>query len=78
MNLSAANTYDEDGWLRIGICQPSIGEPYISTGSLYLASEAFLPLAYPPDAPFWREPNPSWTAQQAWAGQDLANDKACY
>jgi len=34
--LTPAGTFDENGWLRIGLAghQPSIGEIYISTGSL--------------------------------------------
>ena len=44
--LEAPDTFDADGWLRIGFCghQPGVGETYISTGSLYLCSVAFLPL----------------------------------
>ena len=44
--IDAPGTFDRDGWLQIGFCghQPGIGETYISTGSLYLCSVAFLPL----------------------------------
>ena len=39
--LGAPDTFDRDGWLRIGLAghQPGIGERYISTGSLYLACQ---------------------------------------
>ncbi|MBW8746043.1 MAG: DUF2264 domain-containing protein, partial [Acidobacteria bacterium] len=56
--------------------QPSLGEPYISTGSLYLCLEAFLPLGLPADAPFWKDAPADWTARKVWAGQDLPNDHA--
>ena len=56
--LDAPGTFDADGWLQIGLCghQPGVGERYISTGSLYLATTAFLPLGLPPDDPFWIGP----------------------
>jgi hypothetical protein len=55
--IEAPGTFDENGWLRIGFCgtQPGIGEPYISTGSLYLCSLAFLPLGLPDSATFWSD-----------------------
>jgi hypothetical protein len=76
--LEATNTYDDAGWLRIGLCghQPSLGEGYISTGSLYLASTLFLPLGLLPDDPFWADPPAPFTSQRAWSGEDLPPDKA--
>jgi hypothetical protein len=64
--------------LRIGLCghQPEIGERYISTGSLYLATTAFLPLGLPPDDPFWVGPGKSWTARRAWGGEAFPIDGA--
>ncbi len=52
--LEAPGTFDEKGWLRIGLAghQPGLGEEYISTGSLYLCSEALLPLGLPASDPF--------------------------
>ena len=46
---------NEHGWLTIGLSghQPSLGEPYISTGSLYLCLCGLLPLGLPPDNEFW-------------------------
>lgn len=74
--LDAPGTFDADGWLKIGLCgsQPSLGEGYVSTGSLYLCSTAFLPLGLPPDDPFWTSaPLPvSWAL--AWSGADLQRD----
>jgi hypothetical protein len=76
--LDADGTFDGKGWLRIGLCghQPSIGERYISTGSLYLCAEAFLPLGLPASDPFWSGPAKPWTAQQAWSGAPVAIDHA--
>lgn len=76
--LDVAETYDEAGWLRIGLCghQPSIGERYISTGSLYLASVLFLPLGLPPDDPFWAAAAVPYTAQRVWDGHDVVPDHA--
>jgi hypothetical protein len=76
--LDAPDTFDAEGWLRIGLCghQPGIGERYISTGSLYLASTAFLPLGLPADDPFWTGPGLPWTARRAWSGQAFPIDAA--
>ena len=52
--LGAPGTFDSDGWLRVGFYghQPEIAESYISTGSCYLCSAAWLPLGLPPSDPF--------------------------
>ena len=76
--MSAPGTFDERGWLRPGFCghQPGLGERYISTGSLYLASAAFIALGLPEDDPFWSAPAADWTSKKAWEGVDLPADKA--
>jgi len=76
--LGAAGTFSTTGWLQIGLAghQPSLGETYISTGSLYLASAAWLPLGLPPADPFWSAPAAPWTQQKAWSGVDLPVDHA--
>jgi len=76
--LDAPDTFDADGWLRIGLCghQPGIGEPYISTGSLYLCSVALLPLGLPPTDEFWTAPPQPWTSVKAWSGQPFPIDHA--
>jgi hypothetical protein len=78
--LEPAGTFDAGGWLTIGLCgaQPSLAENYISTGSLYLCSTAFLPLGLPASDPFWSDPATDWTARKAWGGQDLPADHALY
>ncbi|WP_420150327.1 DUF2264 domain-containing protein [Spirosoma sp.] len=76
--MDALNTFDAKGWLQIGLCghQPAIGETYISTGSLYLCSLAFLPLGLPASDPFWTSPAADWTAKKIWSGQDVKTDHA--
>jgi hypothetical protein len=76
--LAAAGTFSASGWLQIGLAghQPSLGETYISTGSLYLASAAWLPLGLPPADPFWSAPAAPWTQQKAWFGVDIPVDHA--
>ena len=76
--LEAPGTFDADGWLRIGFCghQPGVGETYISTGSLYLCSVAFLPLGLDPNDSFWSAPSEPWTSVRAWSGQAFPIDHA--
>ena len=74
----ASGTFDPHGWLRIGLSgsQPGLGESYISTGSLYLCCQVFLPLALPAGSRFWSAPDDFWTARRAWSGQNLPPDHA--
>lgn len=78
--LDAPETFDENGWLRIGLAghQPALGEAYISTGSLYLASFAFHPLGLPAGDPFWNAPDEKWTAEKIWSGENLPADHALH
>lgn len=76
--LGAGDTFDKNGWLTIGLCghQPEVGEYYISTGSLYLCTQAFLPLGLPSDDEFWTGPAMDWTSKKAFAGKPFRIDKA--
>ena len=76
--IDAAGTFDDQGWLRIGFYghQPAIAEPYISTGSLYLCSAAWLPLGLPASDPFWAGEAKPWTSKKVWSGQDVNADHA--
>ncbi len=76
--LAGESNYDEGGWLTIGLCgnQPSLGEEYISTGSLYLCSTVFLPLGLPPEADFWSGEDADWSSRKIWSGADVEADHA--
>ncbi|PYI55151.1 DUF2264 domain-containing protein [Paenibacillus flagellatus] len=76
--IEAPGTFDDGGWLRIGLCghQPELGESYISTGSLYLCTAVFLPLGLPASDPFWSGEDRPWTAMKAWSGSFTPIDKA--
>jgi hypothetical protein len=73
--------YCDKGWLRIGIngAQPLLGENYISTGSLYLCSTAFLPLCLSAQDPFWMGDYEPWTQRKLWGRQGIIQkDKAIW
>jgi hypothetical protein len=76
--VDAAGTFDDHGWLTVGFYghQPSIAEPYISTGSCYLCSAAWLPLGLPASDPFWTGPAAPWTAKKIWMGDKVGPDHA--
>ncbi|MEO6916077.1 MAG: DUF2264 domain-containing protein, partial [Chitinophagaceae bacterium] len=76
--FASKENFDRNGWLQIGLAghQPSLGESYISTGSLYLTSTGFLPLGLPDTNPFWSAPTADWTAKKVWAGVDMPADHA--
>ncbi|KAB8136779.1 DUF2264 domain-containing protein [Gracilibacillus oryzae] len=75
--IEIPGTFDDNGWLRIGLCghQPELGEPYISTGSLYLCAAVFLPLGLPADDTFWQGEE-EWTTKKAWSGKNISIDSA--
>ncbi len=76
--LEPSGTFSSEGWLQIGLAghQPGLGETYISTGSLYLCSAAWLPLGLPPTDPFWSSPPQPWTSQLIWSGKNTQADHA--
>jgi hypothetical protein len=71
-------TFDSKGWLQLGVHghQPSLGEGYISTGSLYLCSTILLPLGLPESNSFWSGPAMDWTSKKVWSGVDIPTDHA--
>jgi hypothetical protein len=75
-SIEASDTFDREGWLRIGFCghQPGVGESYISTGSLYLCAVGLLPLGLPATDEFWTAPPQPWTSVNAWTGQPFPID----
>ncbi|MGN6298002.1 MAG: DUF2264 domain-containing protein [Ginsengibacter sp.] len=76
--IEAPGTFDTNGWLQIGVYghQPAMGEPYISTGSLYLCSEVFLMLGLPAENMFWQGKDEPWTSKKIWSGQNTKRDHA--
>jgi hypothetical protein len=76
--LAAPETFDERGWLRVGLAghQLALAEPYISTGSLYLCTAAFLPLGLPATDAFWNDAAVPTTWEKAWSGGSLPADHA--
>lgn len=78
--IEAPGTFDKDGWLRIGFYgyQPGLGENYISTGSLYLCSEAFITLGLSPEDPFWQGKDQAWTQWKIWNGEPVDIDHALH
>jgi hypothetical protein len=76
--IDRPGTFDAKDWLQIGFAghQPSMGETYISTGSLYLCSAAWLPLGLPAADPFWAGEAKPWTAVKIWNGEDVKADHA--
>lgn len=76
--MDAPGTFDENGWLRVGFYghQPALAETYISTGSCYLCSAAFLPLGLAATDPFWAQSSKPWTSKKIWNGESIAADRA--
>lgn len=75
--MSVPGTFDKNGWLTVGFAghQPSIGERYISTGSVYLCCAVFVALGLPEDSEFWQAPDCDWTQKKIWKGLDVPCDK---
>lgn len=76
--MEAPNTFDARGWLQLGIYghQTAIAEYYISTGSLYLCSQAFLVLGLPLSDSFWKGGDEDWTSKKVWKGLQVPIDHA--
>jgi hypothetical protein len=76
--LAAPQTFTSDGWLNIGLYgkQPGLADFYITTGSLYICSNIFVPLGLPESDEFWSSPETPWTSVKIWTGQDAPADHA--
>ena len=70
------NNFDKNGWLVLGFCgpQPMIADYYTSTGSLYMATLAFLPLGLTANHAFWADAPTEWTSKKAWNSQPFKKD----
>jgi hypothetical protein len=49
---------------------------YITTGSLYICENIFIPLGLPATDDFWTSAPEPWTAVKVWGGQDVQADHA--
>ncbi|MFT3823575.1 MAG: DUF2264 domain-containing protein [Chitinophagaceae bacterium] len=76
--MEPASTFTKDGWLNIGLygAQPQLADVYITTGSVYLCTNIFLPLGLPETDEFWSTPAAPWTSVKVWSGQDIPADHA--
>jgi hypothetical protein len=76
--VEAQGTFDEQGWLRLGVVghQPGVQEDYNATGSLYMCLLGLQHLGLPPDDPFWTDAPAPWTAQLVWTGKDGPRDRS--
>lgn len=76
--IEAPGTFDEQGWLRIGVVghQPGMAEEYINHGSIYLCTFGLMQLGLPADDPFWTVPAEPWTQRRIWQGENLSADHA--
>ncbi|RYE16656.1 MAG: DUF2264 domain-containing protein [Sphingobacteriaceae bacterium] len=76
--LSAPGTFTQVGWLNLGLYgkQTGLADFYITTGSLYLCADMFLPLGLPDTDEYWSSPAKPWSAVKIWSGQDAKVDHA--
>jgi len=76
--LESPSTFTADGWLNIGLYgkQPGLADFYITTGSLYICTNIFLPLGLPETDEFWSAPPLPWTSVKIWNGTDVTADHA--
>jgi len=76
--VESPSTFTAEGWLNIGLYgnQPGLADSYITTGSLYLCLDAFLPLGLPETDEFWTAPPLPWTSVKVWSGADVPADHA--
>jgi len=76
--LGAEKTFNAKGWLNIGLAgeQPGLADVYITTGSLYLCAEIFLPLGLSPADEFWSAPEMPWSSVKIWNGANAELDHA--
>lgn len=78
-HMSVKGNFDSKGWLALGFAghQPELAERYISTGSLYLCTVAFVALGLPATDEFWSAPYAEWTGKKIWSGNpNVKLDKA--
>ena len=73
------DTFNGSGLLTLGFVgdnQFNIADSYSNTGSMYLASFAFMPLGLPASHDFWTAAPTNWTQKKAWNGEVFPKDYA--
>jgi hypothetical protein len=73
------DTFNASGLLTLGFVganQSNIADSYSNTGSMYLASFAFMPLGLPASHEFWTAAPTNWTQKRAWNGEVFPKDYA--
>jgi hypothetical protein len=67
--LMAPDSFGPEGWLTIGLNgrDVELGERYINSGSVYLASLVLLPLGLAEDHRFWTDPPGVLTQTRLWS-----------
>ena len=73
------DTFNASGLLTLGFVgakQSNIADSYSNTGSMYLASFAFMPLGLPASHEFWTAAPTNWTQKKAWNGEVFPKDYA--
>ena len=73
---SAPSNFTKGGFLTIGFvgAQPELGDIYSNNGSMYIASESFLPLGLPATDTYWSAPAQDWTQKKAFSGAKFPKD----
>jgi hypothetical protein len=73
---SAPSNFTKGGFLTIGFVghQPELGDWYSNNGSMYIASESFLPLGLPASDSYWTAPAQDWTQKKAFSGAKFPKD----
>ena len=68
--------FTKDGFLTIGFVghAPDLGDWYSNNGSMYIASESFLPLGLPATDSYWTAPAQDWTQKKAFSGAKFPKD----
>jgi hypothetical protein len=73
---SDPSNFTERGFLTIGFVghQPALGDWYSNNGSMYIASESFLPLGLPATDSYWTSAPQDWTQKKAFSGHPFPKD----
>ncbi|MGV7209659.1 DUF2264 domain-containing protein [Oxalobacteraceae bacterium A2-2] len=75
---SEPSNFTKDGFLTLGFVghQPELADWYSNSGSMYIASEGFLPLGLPASDSYWTAPALDWTQKKAFSARKFPKDYA--